>query len=343
MDMVECVFEKGLIAVMKNSRLSKAPRLLCGGVLLLTAVLLVARANAATDVWIDTDPSIGAPWREVDDAFALVLAFHSPELRIVGISTTYGNARLSRTTTVARDLVRRCGGDVKVYQGASSPRDVEKETEAVEALARALRAQRLTYLALGPLTNLAAFLRKHPELAGRLERVIFVGGKSPGYEPTFGRNGWLRIHDANVFKDPAAAAEVLRTRVPLVLAPVETSSRLVVTRKDWRLLRTGAAPARFLHARTRVWIAFWVDLLRHPGGPLFDSLAVLAAAQPEHVRTEARDASMQGSDLIVSEKHRRASHPVRFATRVTERGQQLAIERLRRRAAQSVTPRVLPP
>jgi inosine-uridine nucleoside N-ribohydrolase len=43
-------------------------------------------------VWIDTDPSIGAPWREVDDAFALLLAFQSPELEIVGISSTYGNA-----------------------------------------------------------------------------------------------------------------------------------------------------------------------------------------------------------------------------------------------------------
>ena len=69
----------------------------------------MARPGATTAVWIDTDPAIGAPWREVDDAFALMLAFHSPELRIVGISTSYGNAALPRTTKVARDLVRRLG------------------------------------------------------------------------------------------------------------------------------------------------------------------------------------------------------------------------------------------
>jgi pyrimidine-specific ribonucleoside hydrolase len=75
--------------------------------------------------WIDTDPSIGPPWREVDDAFALLLAFRCPELRIVGISTTYGNAPLRRTTAVGRDLVRRFGtravGEQMVFAGAASP------------------------------------------------------------------------------------------------------------------------------------------------------------------------------------------------------------------------------
>ena len=297
----------------------------------LSLLLVAAKAEArAIKVWIDTDPSIGPPWREVDDAFALVLAFHSPELEIVGISSTYGNVGVKRTTTVARDLVRRCGADVQVYPGAASRRDLQRQSEAVAALARALRLQRLTYVALGPLTNFAAFLRQHPELAHRIERVIFVGGKSPGYEPAFGRNAWLRIHDANVFKDPDAVAQVLASRVPLVLAPVEASSHLVLEREEWRQLRTAGPAARYLHRKTRVWTVFWTKVVRHPGGPLFDSLAVLLASTPRLIATEERYAVIRGNDLIAATDRVRGSRAARFATRVPARAQQLAIERLRR-------------
>ena len=73
------------------------------------AIICAAQAAAARTVWIDTDVSIGSPIREVDDAYALLLAFHSPEIRIAGISATYGNASLEQTTRVAREMVRRFG------------------------------------------------------------------------------------------------------------------------------------------------------------------------------------------------------------------------------------------
>ena len=82
-----------------------------------------------TDVWIDTDPSIGLAFHEADDGFALVQAFHSPEIRIRGISTTYGNAGLWTTTRIAREMVIRFGGPAKliephVHFGAASARDI---------------------------------------------------------------------------------------------------------------------------------------------------------------------------------------------------------------------------
>jgi len=61
---------------------------------ILAAIFCGVHMAAADTVWIDTDVSIGSPIREVDDAYALLLAFHSPEIRIAGISTTYGNALL---------------------------------------------------------------------------------------------------------------------------------------------------------------------------------------------------------------------------------------------------------
>ncbi|MGZ8940459.1 MAG: nucleoside hydrolase [Limisphaerales bacterium] len=258
-------------------------------------------ANGVT-VWIDTDPSIGSPFREVDDAFALILALHSPELKIAGVSTSYGNASLPTTTRIANDLIDRFGPPIPVHPGANSPRDLGRSTSATEALRRALGNERLTYLALGPLTNLATFQRLHPALARRIERVVVVGGQTPNVPLAFGPNGFLRIHDANVFKDPTAMAVVLQSRLPLTLAPVETSSQLRLNAADLKSLRSGKA-GEFLYRKTRVWIWFWQSIVRMDGGPLFDALAVLAVARPDLVKTERRYASMnEKGDLIAQKK-----------------------------------------
>ena len=304
---------------------------------ILLAWLLIAcsvEGASVRRIWIDTDPAIGAPWREVDDAFALVLAFHSPEVRIVGISTTYGNAGLKRTTTVSRDLVRRFGraaglSEASVHSGARSPGDFSQRTRATDALARALEKENLTYVALGPLTNLAAFIRQHPGLSRGLERVILVGGQTPERPLVFGPTGAVRVHDANVFKDADAVRAILKTDIPVVLAPVEASSDLVLEREQWRRLRDGGQAARFLKIRTGIWIWFWTSIVQHRGGPLFDSLAVMLAAKPELVIQRTRYASVRGTDLIAAQNSTPGARAVGFAVRPRARCEQLAVERLR--------------
>lgn len=293
-----------------------------------------ALAKGAT-IWIDTDPAIGSPFREVDDAFALILAFHCPELRIAGISTSYGNAGLNRSTSVARDLVRRFGQragvtESNVYSGSASPGDVRTRTTASEALARALRKEKLTYVALGPLTNLAAFLEQHPNLADRFERVIVVGGKSPGRVLAFGPTGRWRVHDANVFKDPPAARRIARSDIPLVLAPVEASSRLMLLPGDLRLLGQSGGAGQFLYRRSRVWMWFWTALVREKGGPVFDALAVIQAARPELVMSEKRFATVDESgELIAAPRAIAHSRPVRFCTGTKPGATQFILERLK--------------
>nr|MBA2586135.1 nucleoside hydrolase [Chthoniobacterales bacterium] len=89
--------------------------------LLCLALAFGGQLLKAENVWIDTDPALGSPFREVDDGYALLLALHSPELHILGISTTYGNAPLARTTVVANTIATRFGSDkapIRVYPGA---------------------------------------------------------------------------------------------------------------------------------------------------------------------------------------------------------------------------------
>ncbi len=282
----------------------------------LAGLLFVANARA-TAIWIDTDPAIGAPWREVDDAFALLLAFRSYELTIAGISASYGNAPLSCTTHVARDLVRRFGGTVSVYEGAQSAADLGQATAASDALANTLRhGHHVTYLALAPLTNLATFARLHPELLPRVDRVYFVGGQSSPGLLRIGRRAWPKMHDANVFKDPRAVAQVLAANLPMMLAPPETGAQLMIASDDMRQLRRSGAAGEFIASRSTIWLAFWRSVAGIRGGPVFDCLPLLSLVRPDVVEVHSAFAQLNGSELRLIRTRASGVHAVTVCTGV---------------------------
>lgn len=289
-------------------------RKLCVGL----ALLCLAHNAGAERVWIDTDLSIGSPIREVDDAYALVLAFHSPEIQIAGLSTTYGNASLSQTTRATLDLVERFGdsaglGRGNVVAGAKSARSLGERTSASDALAASVRKRKLTYVALGPLTNLAAFLRLHPALADRIERVIFLGGQAPGTSLAFGPNRSFLIHDANVFKDPAAVAIVLGSKIPIVLVPIDTASRLEIDRDDLRALKNSGPAGAYLAQRSGIWLWFWTNFVKTKGGPIFDAMAIVPATRPDLLSLKKRYARMdEAGNLIVTPRLTNGARPVRY-------------------------------
>ncbi|PYI94044.1 MAG: hypothetical protein DME97_04015 [Verrucomicrobia bacterium] len=303
------------------------------------AVLGFVRVAAAGTVWIDTDVSIGSPIREVDDAYALVLAFHSPEIRIAGVSTTYGNASVVATTRAAKDLVTRFGAAAglkadQVFPGARSAADFGRRSEASEALAAAVAKGSVTYVALGPLTNLATFLRLHPGSARKIERVIFVGGQARGTTLSLGPRRSFHIHDANVFKDPAAAEAVVRSRIPLTLVPIATGSALALSEENLRELERNGGAGSYLERRSKVWLWFWTHLVKTNGGPIFDALAIVTAVRPELVSTKKRSAKMDAAgNLIVTGRLTSGARPVSYCSQVGTRTKSFVLRRLVRRSA----------
>ncbi len=297
----------------------------------------VAGADKPRPVWIDTDLSLSSPLREVDDGYALLFALRSPELTVAGLSSTYGNAPLRGTTARLRKSLGEFGATLAITPGASSAAD-RGATAASAALAQALHRDRLTYLALGPLTNLAIFLRLHPEEAGRIREVIMVAGKTPAATLGFGPREEFRIHDANLTKDPAAVRAVLAASVPIVLAPIETSSRLQLDRRDLATLAASGAAGRYLARHSRTWLWFWQTFARENGGPVFDALAVATAARRDLVRLETRYASMGDDDsLIVRPTDFPTGRKVLFCTGFSPRLKQVLLDRLSGRRAKSST------
>jgi pyrimidine-specific ribonucleoside hydrolase len=261
----------------------------------LALIATAAAAPGRTPVWIDTDPAIGEPERDVDDGLALVQAFHSPELDIRGVSVVFGNAALDRGLPIARRLVRQFGPrGLRVFRGAAKESDAWPETDASRALAAALRARPLTILALGPATNVATVLVRHPDLAPRVTRVIAVAGRRPGQRFTTGTTNPNGHRDFNFELDPRAFQVLLDSKVEIVLAPFEISSKVWLKAEDLdRLAASRSAAARSLVGPSRSWLSMWNRLFGVDGFNPFDTLAVAYAVSPQGFSCEAMGARIE--------------------------------------------------
>jgi purine nucleosidase len=270
------------------------------GVFALATVLLTvipAHGQTATraNLWLDTDLACGnGPRRDVDDCVALAaLAVQAPD-RLVGLSLTYGNAGLNQVAATASRLSpqwqAQTGRALAVTLGAAGPGDCAQNA-ASEALVAASRRERLTVLAIGPLTNLACALALDSTLAHRLDKVVIVGGAVPGhvFHPAEGSPNAILGHgpiarDLNVQLDPKAAARVLGSGVAIMLTPYQTARQVSLRQADLdRLSRSGplgAAVAR----DARTWLKTWRDLIGRDGFYPFDLLAVAAVLRPHSLR-----------------------------------------------------------
>jgi inosine-uridine nucleoside N-ribohydrolase len=255
-------------------------------------IVLVFCSPAIADeplVWIDADPACAmGRVDDVDDCWAIISALRSTNVRVVGISTVFGNADVEHTTATAHTLlqsIRQHEPDhdlPPISQGAS--RRFRKQMEippAVRSLADALVDQRLTILALGPMTNVAILLRHFPDLASRIDGIVAVAGQRPGQLFRVGDASVLHFHDLNVRKDPDAFDLVLQTGIPLHLIPFEVAQQVIVTKTDLRTLEGQGPLNTWIASRSVPWLKFWEEVLGAQGFHPFDALAVAYLLHPD--------------------------------------------------------------
>jgi len=248
---------------------------------------IIEHPQSPTAVWIDTDPSVEPGGHEVDDGFALVQAFHSPELRIKGISVVFGNAELEKGFQIAEAMVRRFGpAELEVLPGAAGAHQLGEETLASHALAEALAREPLTILALGPLTNIATVLKQHPQLSTRIKAVVAVAGRRPEQHFRTGTKSGKPFRDFNFELDSEAARLVLVSGVPVILAPWELSSQVWITADDLQQMKAGPPAAQWLYASAMDWLGLWRDQFGVDGFNPFDTLAVAILTSPELLACE---------------------------------------------------------
>jgi len=149
---------------------------------------------------IDTDPG-------VDDALALLMAYAQPQVTVAALTIAAGNVGLAATTRNALKLLEVIGADTPVFAGAGLPLvrpamdaafvhgedgfgnigytpaqrlpDAEPAALAMLRLSHELAGE-LTFVMLGPLTNLALALSLDPSLPTRVKRLVIMGGAVTG-------------------------------------------------------------------------------------------------------------------------------------------------------------------
>lgn len=258
------------------------------------SALAIGVAAAQTPVWIDTDPSVAPGGHEVDDGFALIQAFHSKEIAIRGVSVVFGNAPLSTALPIARTLLGLLDpGGLKPYAGAAGASQLGEPTPASRALAAALRKEKLTILAIGPLTNVATVLQTNPELAGQIERIVAVAGRRPDQHFTVGTRNGHPLRDFNFEMDPEAFQAILDSKVPLVLAPWEISSKVWLNASDLENLKGRGAALDWLYGPAADWLALWHKSFGADGFNPFDTLAVAVVVAPSLITCETLPVRIQ--------------------------------------------------
>jgi inosine-uridine nucleoside N-ribohydrolase len=199
-----------------------------------------------------------------------------PHVEIRAVTTCFGNAPLRLVLLATRRLLR--GRGLPVLAGASRPGAPASEAARFLVDATAREPGRLTILALGPLSNLAAAARLDPGFPGRCAAVIALGG-TLGPAP---RLGWRRLRELNFAADPEAAS--------LLLARRDVAATVVPTTACLGL-RIGAADVARLDGALHGPLRRWLACLRWGRGladfVAWDLVAALALTHPHWVRGEA--------------------------------------------------------
>jgi purine nucleosidase len=273
---------------------------------------------------IDTDPGI-------DDAVAILLALASPdELDVLGLIAVAGNLPLGSTERNARRVCELAGRpDIPVYAGCArpmlrplgtaerihgetsrdqlllpEPRMALQTQHGVDFLLETLRAAEagtITLCALGPLTNIAMMLVKAPEIAGKINELVIMGGAC------FELGNVTPAAEFNIHTDPHAAAVVFGSGVRLTIIPLDVSHQVLTTLPRLVALRAlgnrcGVAVAELLSQ----FEARRVDRFGERGRALHDPCVIAYLLRPElfggrEVNVEIETASPLTSGMTVAD------------------------------------------
>jgi purine nucleosidase len=255
----------------------------------------------------------------IDDSIALAYAVASPNIELVGLSATFGNVHVGQSVCNARFLLDLLGAhDVPVEVGLPCPLGAERfcrsddaarihgtdgvgnvgeaygvpvpSQDQLDAVGRGVDlildaarrfGRELTLVPTGPLTNVAAAIRKDPETMAGIGGIVMMGGALTV------TGNVTDAAEANIIADPLACKEVLESGLPVTMVGLDVTMRTHLTSKDaaaWRA--TGSRVGGYLADMVDHYIAWHASI---PGMSCrcyaHDPSAVVCVAHPEWFQT----------------------------------------------------------
>ncbi len=261
----------------------------------------------------------------VDDALALILAFHSPELEVKAITGVNGNVpvdkvfiNIQKVLTLIQPQQRpmiakgadqplrgepRYSHSVHGEDGLGEAKINQREGEewwqifpgrADELITKMARQYpgEITLIAIGPLTNLALGLQKDPEGLSQLKGLVVMGGavRAPGNVTPYA--------EFNIYVDPLAAKMVFESGLPITLVPLDVTHQVFLSP---RVIEGRVKPLRNPFSQFVIEATGYNSKERHfrAGAQAFhlhDPLAVGAVIDPDLVRKERLPVSVEAQE-----------------------------------------------
>lgn len=259
----------------------------------------MSNLDAPTPILLDCDPGH-------DDAVAILLALGSPGVRLLGITTCFGNCSVEDATRNAQRVLALVGReDVPVAGGAAGPMRGEValgnyvhgvsgldgpslpeptvapvDESASELLERCLveSSEPVTVVVTGPMTNLGVLLSVKPGLTEHIREIIFMGGSTE-------RGNHTPTAEFNTFADPEALDVVLGAGVPVRMVGLNLTHQALATSEV--VERMSAMPHEV--GRTcAAWMGFFGDsyerIWEFAAPPVHDPCTIAALLDPDVIR-----------------------------------------------------------
>lgn len=251
---------------------------------------------------LDTDPGI-------DDAVAIIVLLSYLKADVELILSSYGNISVENTTRNALTILSLLERDIPVVRGADKPSNTDNLDEFKDAsnihgedglfglrvdslisepiegdfleitYKTIIKHDKVDYITLGPLTNLALLMQRYPDVVEHIENVVTMGA---GIDM-----GNITPHaEFNIHCDAEAAEYVFKHINKLALIPLNTSTTVAFSLEQIADIEKVGTPlakamAFILTKNYHSCVAYG-----EPGSVMHDSTAVLYYLFPELFNTK---------------------------------------------------------
>ncbi len=247
-----------------------------------------------------------------DDAIALLLGLSSPEVELLGVTTTYGNQTLDKTTANAIRVLELVGRrDVPVASGADRPLARElvvaahvhgesgldgpvlpapgrgpDSDDAVAFIAERIAGESrpVTLVATGPLTNVARYLDAHGTEG--VERIVLMGG-------AIAEGNFTPAAEFNVWCDPEAAQRVFRSGLDVTMVGLDVTHKAVLGPPVEAKLRAAGQVGAFVAELNVFFSQYHRKTYGWDGAPIHDAVALAHVIRPGLMETRFRNVEIE--------------------------------------------------
>lgn len=241
-----------------------------------------AQQSGKMKVILDTD--IGD---DIDDAWALGFVISYSGFAPLGVTIAHGNTP-AREKIACKLLHVTRRDDIPVFVGRKTNDKVFQQYSWAEDFTAKRPAKKsaadfivetvkrypgeVTLLAVGPLQNIADALRKEPNLARYVKRVVLMSGCVYGTSYSPGK----AIREWNVYQSTADAQLVYGAGLPLTIVPLDSTTLVHLSNEERQRVGDYQSPLTYaLECLYRLWLTGPTQRMT-----LHDQLAVAETASP---------------------------------------------------------------